>query len=71
MFSEHLGYFRTKKINKATGEHYNQSGYSASNMLVSILEKVRSPDWQYRKEREKYLIQKLNTFYRGVNLKPS
>ena len=70
-FSEHLGYVRTKKINKATGEHYNQPGQSASNMTVTILEKVKSTDWQYRKEREKYLIQKFNTFYSGVNLKPS
>ena len=70
-FSEHLGYVRTKKINKATGEHYNQPGHSASNMTVTILEKVKSTDWQYRKEREKYLIQKFNSFYSGVNLKPS
>ena len=28
-------------INKATGEHYNQPGHSASNMTVTILEKVK------------------------------
>ena len=60
-FSEHLGYIRTKKVNKATGEHYNQPGHSASNMTVTILEKVINPDWQYRKKKEKntsYLLRR-------------
>ena len=70
-FSEHLGYVRTKKLNKATGAHFNSKGHNISNMTVTILEKVRSTNWQYRKEREKYLIRKFNTFYGGLNLKPS
>ena len=50
-FCDHLGYFRTKNLNMATGHHYNQLEHSISNMTVTIYQKVRSADWQYRKER--------------------
>ena len=61
-FSEHLRYVRTNKLNKATGAHFNSPGHNISNMRVTILEKVRSSNWQYRKEREKYLNRKFITF---------
>ena len=60
-FSEHLGYLRTKKLKKTTGAHYGRSGHNISNMRVTILEEVRSTNWHYRKEREKYIIRKFNT----------
>ena len=68
---EHLGYIRTKKLEKPTGNHFNSPGHSMANMTVTILEKVRKTEWQYRKEREKYLIRKFNTYYCGLNLKPN
>ena len=68
---EHLGYIRTKKTDKLTGDHFNKPGHSMANMTVTILEKVKSNEWQYRKEREKYIIRKFNTFYCGLNLKPN
>ena len=70
-FSEHIGYVNTRKLDKTTGNHFNLPGHSKANMKVTILEKVLNEDIQYRKEREKYLIRKFNTFYCGLNSKPS
>ena len=67
---KHLGYIRTKKTYKTTGHHFNKPGHSMANVSVTILEKIYKQEWQYRKEREKYLIRKFNSFYCGLNLNP-
>ena len=67
---EHLGYINTKKLNEPAGEHFNKPGHSKADMKVLILEKVKSSDPQYRKERESYLIRKFNSYYKGLNKKP-
>ena len=54
----------------ATGEHFNIPGHSLSDLTVTILERVKSTDDLYRKERGKYLIRKFNTYYRGLNRQP-
>ena len=36
-------------------------------MTIKILEKVKIRDTLYRKEREKYLIRKFNSYYNGMN----
>ena len=59
-----------KQKSLATGQHFNKSGQSLGNMTVTILEKVKSQDPFYRKERETYYIRKCNTFNRGLNLSP-
>ena len=64
---EHIGYARTKNITKATGEHFNLPGHSTSDMKFTIIEKVKSLDPLYGREREKYHIRKFNTFYKGIN----
>ena len=66
---EDIGYIRCKKTDKATGRHFNQTGHSLANMRALILEKVKSPDLQYRK-RETYHIRQFNAFDCGPNLKP-
>ena len=48
--SEHIGYIRTKKIDKITSAHFNSTGHSLGNMSATILEKVKSEDIFYRKE---------------------
>ena len=68
--SEHRGYIHNKVKSQATGAHFNLPGHSLSDMKVTILEKVKSKDDLYRKERESYHIRKFNTFYRGINRKP-
>ena len=51
--------FTRKKI----GEHFNQRGHTIEDLTV-ILEKVKTMDTEYRKEREKYLIRKFIYFMR-------
>ena len=68
--SEHIGYVRTQKLEKTTGEHFNKPGHTSANLRATILEKIHSDDIFYRKEREKYHIRKFNTYYRGLNLRP-
>ena len=66
-FSEHKGYVVNNKLTKATGEHFNSKGHKASDMRVTVLEKIFSLDPAVRKEREKYYISKMNTRYKGLN----
>ena len=66
-FSEHRGYVYTKKLDKATGHHFNQAAHSLSDMRVSVLEKVHSKDPHMRETRESIYINKLNTFHKGMN----
>ena len=68
--SEHVGYIKTNKIEKSTGAHFNLPGHSVANLTATIIEKVKSEDIFYRKERETYHIRKFNTFYSGLNLRP-
>ena len=67
--NQHRGYV-TRKTNDATGIHFNLPGHKLSDMRITALEKVKSNDPIYRKEREKYHIRKLNTFYQGMNGNP-
>ena len=68
--NEHRGYINRKDTRYATGEHFNQPGHSLHNMKGTILEKVKSNDPLYRKEREKYFIQKFNSYHKGMNRSP-
>ena len=67
---QHIGYVRNKKLSKATGEHLNLPGHRIHHMKFIILEKVKSFDHLYGREREKLLIRKFNTFYNGINTEP-
>ena len=60
---EHLEYVRNGKTEKITG-------HKLSDMKFTILEKVKKNNIHYRKEREKHLISKFNTYYAGMNLMP-
>ena len=67
---EHRDYIRSMFPTQATGQHFNQKGHSLGDMTVTILEKVKKNDNSYREEREKLLIRKFNTFYKGINRQP-
>ena len=70
-FAEHRGYVNNKELDKPTGHHFNQPGHDISNMQVTILQKLKGNSNElYRKEREKYLINKFNTFKEGMNKQP-
>ena len=68
--AEHIGYIRTHRLDKSTGAHFNKPGHTSANMTATVIEKVRSNDIFYRKERESYYIRKFNTFHNGINLRP-
>ena len=67
--SQHRGYV-TRKTQDATGRHFNLPGHNLSHMKISVLEKVKSHDPMYRKERERYHIRKFNSYYQGMNGNP-
>ena len=46
--SEHLGYMWSQKYNQATGYHFNQPGHIIYNIKVTILEKLKSRETNYR-----------------------
>ena len=67
--SQHRGYV-TRNTQDATGRHFNRPGHTLANMSMTVLERVKSTDPIYRKEREKYHIRKFNSFYKGMNGNP-
>ena len=68
--ADHRGYINNQDYTTATGEHFNSPGHSLSDLSITILERVKTMDDLYRREREKYFIRKFNTFYRGLNRQP-
>ena len=65
--ADHRGYIVNENLNTATGHHFNTPGHSVSNLRVTIIEKVKTNDESYRKIREKYHINKFDTYHRGLN----
>ena len=49
--SEHIGYIRTKKIDKTTGQHFYSPGHSLVNMTVTILERVKKKIFSTEKNK--------------------
>ena len=66
-FSEHKGYVNTNNQSKATGVHFNTKGHSVADMEITVIQKIFSQDPMFRKQREKFYIQKFNTRYKGLN----
>ena len=69
-FAEHRGYVKNHNLKQATGLHFNTPGHSLDNMKFIIIEKSKETNENYRKEREKFFIQKFNTFKNGLNRMP-
>ena len=55
---------------KATWINLYQSGHSVSEVRITILEKMKNSDKNYRKERGTYLINKIDIYYIGNNRMP-
>jgi hypothetical protein len=68
-FAEHRGYVRNRKLEKATGAHFNLPGHSMADMKITIIEKVKSDDPQMKKLRESHFINQFGTRYNGMNKK--
>ena len=65
--ADHRGYVNNQRVDVATGAHFNKPGHGLSNLSITIIEKQKNENDQYRKEREKYFINKFNTHYKGMN----
>ena len=65
--ADHRGYVNREYLNTPTGAHFNTPGHSLSDLSVTILEQMKNKDDIYRKEREKYFMNKFNTIYKGLN----
>ena len=65
--ADHRGYVNNQMTNQATGAHFTSTGHSLSDMKVVILELVKYKNTEYRKEHERYHIQKFNTYNEGMN----
>ena len=59
-----------ENMQQATGEHFILPGKTKNKMTFTIIDKVRSHDPLYGREREKVHIRKFNTFYGGINREP-
>ena len=68
-FLQHRGYVRRQETEKATGHHFSQPGHNMSDMSISVLERIRQSDPQYRKERESYYIEQFEALRKGINRK--
>ena len=68
-WAEHLGYVRNRRLDQATGAHFNLPGHNIGHMTFSVLEKIKNNNPQYRKARESHFIEKFNLKYAGMNVK--
>ena len=67
--ADHWGYIKNQDTDKVTGAHFNLPGHDLSNLKITVLEIPKKMDDQYRKQRERYLINKFNTKHQGLNKK--
>ena len=66
---QHVGYVRNKKLDQATGEHFNLPGHSINDFSVTVVMKIYSSDDRMRKQKEHELINSMGTKHRGMNKK--
>ena len=62
----HRGDIVNHDFKKATGSHFNAPGHSLSDISVTVIEQVKNNDILYRRERERYFINKFNTLHAGM-----
>ena len=67
---EHHYYVRSDKLTEPSGEHFNLPGHAYSDLKGLVLEKVRSSDPFVLRAREALLIEKFDTFSKGLNKEP-
>ena len=65
--AQHRGYITNQVMDKSIGAHFNLPGHGLENLSITIIEQVKSQDEDYRRERERYFINKFNTYHRGLN----
>ena len=50
--------------------HFNEPGHRIEHMKVIAIEKLKNKNTQYRKEKEKFFIQKFDSYHNGINKRP-
>ena len=50
--ADHRGYVNNKITSQATGAHFTSPGHTLSDLKITILERVKYWNTEYRKERE-------------------
>ena len=65
--SEHRDYPKRDVETEPSGEHFNKPGHSVADLRGQVLEKVNSKDPFILRARESMLINKFDTFRRGLN----
>ena len=63
----HIGYIRYNNLGEVSGKHFNQPNHHQHNMKGLLLEKVHSKNPITLKVREKFYINKFDTFDKGLN----
>ena len=66
-FSEHRDYPKSGKVEEPSGQHFSLPGHSVSNLQGLAVEHVRNKDPFVLKAREAYLIQKFDSYRKGLN----
>ena len=67
---EHTYYVKSEKFTEPSGEHFNLPGHSLHHLKGLALEEVRNSDPFVLRAWEALLIQKFNTYNRGLNQEP-
>ena len=68
--SEHRDYVKNEKLSEPCGDHFNLPGHSLQHLQGMVLEQVKSKDPFVLRARESLLIQKLDSYNRGLNKEP-
>ena len=68
--AEHRDYPKRDVQTEPSGEHFTQHGHTVADLRGQVLEKVKSKDPFILRAREALLIQKFDTFRRGLNKEP-
>ena len=67
--ADHCGYVRNNRKDTATDYHFSSPGHSLAALRIIALEQSKRKNTMYRKQRKAYHINRLNTFYKGINRK--
>ena len=68
--SEHRDYPKRNVLTEPSGEHFTKQGHTVADLRGQVLEKVTNKDPFILRARESMLIQKFDTFRKGLNKEP-
>ena len=66
-FSENRDYPKAGKIDEPSGQHFSLPGHTVSNLQGLAIEHVKNKDPFVLKAREAFLIQKFDSYRKGLN----